>query len=234
MVLRRFKTCRCPDDISAGSHAFRHNGDDRVLCPLPSQEQGVDIFAPELTGNGEAFGSVASRMPTGQHENIATEAAPVGGVSQESGNKVQSMEVEFQDDLFYDMFSSETCPHDDLVLPEDDVLPEFWQLDSSPSSTLHRGQLVKFDVQRVEQKLNEQPLRHTSSGAASRHRAPVPFTMQRSHSNTELAAMFAGESSEISRSNLRKSMSDSRLVDRATAPAAQLASHAKRSRRGLQ
>ena len=199
---------------------------------MPSDGQDSYECTPEPTGSGGAVD--ASQMPTGLFENVATEAIAVESrLSQEgSGSKVSGMEVEFQDDLFYDMFPGEGFPHDDShFVPADEELPEFWQFDSSPSHTLHREQLVKFDVQRGEQKHNEQPLRHTSSGAASRHRAPLPFAMQRSHSNTELAGMFNSEAIDAPRSTLRKSKSDSRLVDRATAPSAVQSSHAKRSRR---
>ena len=227
---------RCPDDLSAGNHAFRHNGDDAVFCPLPSQmEESSDSCAPEPGGNGLAGESVVTKMPAGVFEHVAS-ASPLtsNGERKVEACSGEVMDMEFQDDLFFDMFPGEGIPQDEcnlMPLEEDAMSAELLQLNTSPGHGMHRGQLVKFDVQRGEQLHREQPLRHTSSGAASRHRAPQPLNMQRSHSNAELMGMGNCKPAEISRSTLRKSLSDSKLVDRANGSNLLQTAHAKRSRR---
>jgi hypothetical protein len=118
------------------------------------------------------------------------------------------MELDLGDGVLSDAFP-------DNFLIDDDQFEMIHQ-EQLPPVTL-REQLVKFDVRRGEEQpfTHQPPLRHTSSGAASRHCALPPqlSTMRRSHTGADLQVM-AEAASSTQQTLMRRSVSDSMLADR--------------------
>lgn len=125
------------------------------------------------------------------------------------------MELDLGDGLLSDSF-----PGDNFLI-DDDHFEMMHSQQLPPTMLALRDQLVKFDVRRGEEQpfTHQPPLRHTSSGTASRVSAqwsPQLITMRRAHSDEDLQAMTeASQDVSMTQLNLmRRSVSDSMLADR--------------------
>ena len=180
-----------------------------------SNEDGWSMVVPNDGAVAAAAAAAPARLQT------MDEAGPQMGHVEDAGARGGgahadcAMEFEFHGDLGDDELMS-LGPADGFLNPEDDPFGE--QCADSGEAVVHRAQLMRFNVMRGERRVMtpDQPLRHTSSGAASRHCAPPPLiksTMKRSHSDTDFMG-FPIETSQSSRLTMKKSASHSMLVDR--------------------
>jgi len=206
--------CRCPDELSSSRHAFRHNGDDQNFCPLPNDELRLSTI-PEPDW---------CRVLASEHAGSAfLGSEPLVMMPEEAGAREDCGEMEIDLSAGLD-FGDGLLPPENFVFDDDlsGGLMSFDEVFDHGGTCSHKGTapvLVQFDVKSAsgEERGFDQPLRHTSSGAASRHRALPPMaalmTMRRSHSEVEIERVEIDQQFASTQSaTMRRSHSDSMLA----------------------
>ena len=146
-VTELFADCRCPDELSSGRHAFRHNGDDASFCALPNAGADVRGCSPVPADSTSSCHAAASKLPEGLQ--LVDDVFPQLGLLDDFGRgdhavKANCMELEADVELCDDGLLGDLCPPDSFLLDDPDAAMECGERHEQSS----RAQLVRFNVLR--------------------------------------------------------------------------------------